>query len=355
MAPKENIDEEEKEDLDMESGQSTPPETRSPVVFNHNPPSLKPVPTLELSKPANEAEDEAEAQSVSNASSSDDESNESSEDQEDDEDGNEDGDGVEDEEMDEGELVQVPKSSIELPRAPPKSQSSVRAGKPQQRTSQLSPGLSDKESTTQDAIDYQLTSSIYEAHTSSPSRASRPQNKAKNPSVAPSAQRPKFNIGASLSDLNAAKDMAERSRSAVHGLANGHGSMKTMGGGESGSESESESGDDTDSESEEEAASKAFHAQFSQAQSVPLPASDDDSSSDSDSEEEYRETMRNELVADLALMAHKTATIVDERSSPNKPEGGKDRSRIAGRDIVKAEKKKRENKYLTGYTFSQVK
>lgn len=339
----------------MESGPSTPPETRSPVVFNHNPPSLKPVPTLELSKSANEVEDEGEAESISESSSSDEESNGSSENQEDDEDDDEDEDGNVEEEMDEGESVQVPKSSIELPRAAPNPQSSVRAGKPKQRTSQLSPGLSDKESTTQDAIDYQLTSSIYEVHTSSPSRASRPENKAKKPSVAHSLQRPRFKIGASLTDLNAAKVVAEQGRAAAQSVANGHRSMKSIGSGESGSESESESGDDTDSESEEEAASRAFDAQLSQAQSIPLPTSDEDSSSDSDSEEEYRETMRNELITDLARMARKTAAVADNAPSLNKPEGGKGKSRIAGRDIVKAEKKKRENKYLTGYTFSQVK
>jgi hypothetical protein len=373
-APKEKVGDEQEEDVEMESSQSTPPETRSPVIFNRHPPSLMAVPALELSKSANEVEDEAEAQSEDEASSSDEESNESSEDQDGDEDeDDDDDDDDEDEDVGEAEsktqelpTVQVLNSSLKRPGAQPISQPSL-SGKPNKHTSQLSPSSSDKESTTQAAIDYQLTSSIYEARASSQSQKAQSQNKSKTSSNASTPQRPKFKIGASLRDLNAAKDVGESGRVGTQIMVNPDQGLKSIGSEGSESESESESEEETGSESDnEEVASKAFEAQLSQAQSVPLPSSDEDSNSDDGSERKYMDTMRNKLVADLARLARKTSSVGHEETSgsnmsessrekSHKSKSRKDKSRIAGRDIVKAEKKKRENKYLTGYTFSQVK
>lgn len=367
-APKEKVDEEqhgdededEDGDVEMESRQSTPPETRSPVVFNHHPVALQRVPTLELSKVTDVAEDEAETQSLSDASSADDESVESSEEHDEDEDEVED----EDEEMidaeseeDDASTVKAPQSSLDLSLPQLDSQSTVSGGKLKPRTGRFSPSLSDKESTTQDAIDNQLTSSIFEAHASSPSTTAQNRKKTNSPSIVPGSQRPKFKIGASLRDLNAAQGVSGRSSPVVgQGVVDRHRTMKLMGGDESESESESDSGDDSDDSDEEEVTSKAFDAQLSQAQSIPLPESDDDSSddSDSDSEKELNDSMRSRLVADIAQMTQKTSSPIRPQSSSSQPQSSKNKSRIAGRDIVQEEKRKREQKYLTGYTFSQV-
>jgi hypothetical protein len=330
------------EDVEMTSGQSTPPETRSPVVFNHQPAGLASVPTLELSKDPAKDDDE-DIQSASEASSSDEGSDKSSEDEDED---------VEDDEEDEKIDRLGSEEPLQLQHGP---QPTMPVGKTIHQKSQLSPSLSDKESTTQDAVDCQLTSSIYEAYTSNSSQNLQSQNKTKTASSRPSSQRPRFKIGASLRDLNAAQGMAEKRRVSTQTAVNGNRTSRPAEDEDNRSESESESGADTDSESDDEgAASKALEEQLLQARSIPLPDSDDDSSSDSESEDEFTENMRNELVADLARMAQKSASQRSSVSKSSQGESVKDKTRIAGRDIVKAEKKKRENKYLTGYAFSQV-
>jgi hypothetical protein len=342
----EQVDEEQEEDVEMTSGQSSPPETRSPVIFSQHVAPLKPVPALELSKDA----DEAEMQSASESSSSDEESEESS------------GAPDEDDKIDEEETgeqktspIQVPQSSINLPRAEPNSWPYGSTGKQKQRKNQLSPSSSDRDSSTQDAIDYQLTSSMHEAHASSPSLGTQKPVKSTPVPDPSSSQRPTFKIGASLQSLNAVKNMMGSSQTKASPAVNGNFPTKST----DGEGSESESGEDTnssESESEdEEAAADALEAQLSQARTVPLPDSDFDSSSDEDSEEEYREKMRKELVTDLAKMSRVARAQGRVVPSPKQHQGSKEKSRIAGSDILKAEKKKRDNKYLTGYSFSQVK
>lgn len=353
QAPKSKAAREQGEDVEMESGQSTPPDTRSPVVFNHNPPSLAAVPPLELSKSANEIEDGPDEQSDDDASSEA-ESGDSFEGQKEEYDDDDDDDDEYQDDEDEDEDVEDkdirPKVSMKRSRLPPKSQSSELGIEPKQDASQRSPSLSDRESTTQDAIDQQLTSSIYQAST--PSRPQQSQSKRRRLSNSTGTLRPQFKVGASLTALNEAKDTPPRSKPAMPKVVNENRYVRSIGGEESGSESESESGDDSDSESEdEEAASKeAFAAQLSQAQSVPLPDSDEDSSSGDSSDEEYKESIRNELVAGLNQMAQKA-----DVSTPKKPQPGREKSRIAGQAIVDEEKKKRDAKYLTKYTFAQVK
>lgn len=321
----------------MISRQSTPPDTRSPVIFNkHSAAALAPVPTLELSKAAEE-----EVQSADESSSSGEESGESSEEEDEDEELSEE---AEEEEPSAG---QAQPSSLDLPRAQPNSQSSVSSVK-QKRKNQAGP--SDRESSTQDAIDFQLTSSLYEARTSSPSRRLQKLATSTPLPSSPSTQRPVFKIGASLAGLNATKDTAGRNQ--ANGVVHGSSLAKSIEAAQSGSESE-ESDSASDSESEvEDTAAKAFDAQLSQARAVPLPDSDSDSNSDEDSEEETKQTMRKELATKIA---RKTGSGWKGAPGTSKKEGGKEKSRIAGRDIAKAEKKKRENKYLTGYSFSQIK
>jgi hypothetical protein len=343
----EQVDEEQEDDVEMTSGQSSPPETRSPVIFSQHVAPLKPVPALELSKNA----DDAEMQSASEISSSDEESEESS------------GEPDEEDELDEEETerqeaspVQVPQSSINLPRAEPNSRSYGSRGKQKQRKNQLSPSSSDRDSSTQDAIDYQLTSSMYEADASSPSLGTQKPVKSRPVPGPSSSQRPTFKIGASLQSLNAVKNMIGSSQTKTSPAVNGNFPTNSKDGEKSEGESESvEDTESSDSESEdEEEAADALEAQLSQARTVPLPDSDFDSSSDEDSEEEYREKMRKELVTDLAKMSRMARAHGSVAPSPIQHQGNKERSRIAGSDILKAEKKKRDNKYLTGYSFSQV-
>jgi hypothetical protein len=191
--PKVAEDEDEEEDVEMASNHSSSRESRSPVIFNQKPASS--MPDLHPLPEAAKGIDDEEAQSNNDSSSSEEEqAQEASEDESE----------SEDEEVEAKTAVQVPKSSPELSR----SQSAGKPSTPAMAASQTqklrkpvpisSPHFpNDLGFNTQDEVDFQLTSSLYEAQ-------SQPSQGVKSSSILPpSGSQPRF--GASLQAMNSQK------------------------------------------------------------------------------------------------------------------------------------------------------
>lgn len=188
------MDEDDEEDVGMGSDRSSSPESRSPVIFNQKPassiPDLHPLPEVAR------AIDDEETQSDNESSSSEEEQAQQSSEEEDE---------SEDEEVEAKTAVQIPQSSPELPRSQSASKPSTPAParasrqtqklrKPVSISSPRSPN--DSGSNTQDEVDFQLTSSLYEAQPPS-------SQSAKSTILPPSASQPRF--GASLQLMNSQK------------------------------------------------------------------------------------------------------------------------------------------------------
>jgi hypothetical protein len=348
--------EEQDEDVEMASSHSSPRESRSPVIFNQHITLLKPAAALELPKSAEDVEMESgsDSSSAEDDEEVDEDEKETSSDEKDED----------EEETEEKNTIQIPRSSLELPHA--NSQPARSSGSQKQRKNQLIP--SDDESNTQDEIDYQLTSSMYEVHSSS---ASQEAVKSPPPTQVPTSSiRPTFKIGASLQSLNEkSKNLSSNGKSSSQPgttgtMANGRWQLK------SDDEEETEDEESSSDESSDGEKAAAFAAQLTHAQSIPLPDSDSESrsSDDEDSDSEVQ-NIRNELAADVARMARTSSQVSSKPYPPTsssqqqqQPEkekaaaaaAGKDRSRVAGKDLAMEEKKKRDSKYLNGYKFSQI-
>ncbi|KAH6671130.1 hypothetical protein B0J14DRAFT_595402 [Halenospora varia] len=291
---------EEDEDAEMASTRSSERDSRSPPVFNKHR-------EQEIAKPKKSKAAEPESES-----SSDDDADDESEDPAHKNDASDNPqerqvEVEEDEEEEEGSSEED--SDIEMEESTP-PELPAHKGKGKEKvlepasSSQLN-GLNSKDHTTdesqdtQEEINQQLTSSIYEARSTLKSTSPIP-----NPSSA--APRPAFKVGASLRGLNEKKQTISRINGAK---TQGVGKLVLREASESGSEEESESESESESSSSEDlpnAKPPTSSARPTSAQKPSKPNSDsssDSSSSGSDSESESEDEAtraRKALAAQVA-------------------------------------------------------
>lgn len=338
----------EDEDDEMASNTSSPIDSRSPVIFNYNtPPQIPELPPLP--KPAHPIDDE-ETQSLDDSLAE----------EVDEEDPEDDLDESEPEDLHPAKpTIQVPQSSPDLPRtntatksllAPPNARAASQRQVPKQRKmfpTYTSPSSIDSGFNTQDEVDFQLTSSLYEARFQS----SQP---VRSTPVLPSSSQviqPSFTVGASLQSLNKKKPAIESSVSKSLMKPTLHEDESS----EEDEDSDSDSG--SDSGSEEETVPSRFIDQKSQVKKAALSSSESSSEDDDDEELDDIAVHRAELVSVIA-----NAEKQYSHSSPNSIRGpagrlashsssqNQSQSRKAGHEL---KTKKISDKYLTGYSFSQ--
>ena len=396
-APEEHNEEEQDEDVEMADNVSSDRDSRSPVIFNQHT-SPNPAPPLELRVTA----DEAETQSATDSESEDKENKDDEESSNEDEDDDDEVEQEEEEEEDDTTAVQVPLSSPELPRLQPASQTShpsasARKGRPSQRkiiySSTPSPSPEAESLDTQGEIDAQLTSSMFEVHSSNSSTTSQSQkppivkstSNILPPSSMPASSRPRFTQGASLSSMNAARQSPaiNSSQVTINGFSS-RGAQKKFTDSESEEDSEEESEDESSEESDdedEERNAKDLEEQLHQAKSVPLPDSDSNSEDESseeqsDNSDQVVQNMRDQLAAEITKVGAsggsqnpKSSQSQNSQAASNRKGGSgasqksipspsvtrtyKGYGKRAGSDLLKEVKKKKDDKYLTGYQFSQ--
>jgi hypothetical protein len=259
----------------------------------------------------------------------------------------EDSDEQDDEsDQDEEPQVQVPKSSPDLPphRQFVKPALSKLASKPNQNHSKGP--LHVMSINTQDEVDQQLTSSIYEA------RSAR-SSSIPNPIPASSAVAPKMGFGTSLSSL-LTKTLAQSSAAKVNGaILSSQKLQLAQQEEEESEESEEESDeDDDDGSSEEEVKlpkgkSPTLRTSKASSQKQNSEKNSDDSDSDSDSNGDDEERTRQELFSQInAVTKEKGASQI---SFPS-PQAYRSGTQDVGK--VKKVEKRKSDRFLTGYQFN---
>jgi hypothetical protein len=255
-------DEEEDEDVEMQDIQSNRSSSRSPILFNSRstPRNLGPTKPVESASSAGDTSNDEEDDSMDEDKSVDDE--EASDEEEDDE--------------DKTITAPAPRSSPpSLPTTKPAFNVRLERKPSQRKNFTISPGSSigDESINTQDEVDFQLTSSVYEA--SSAAIKSTPI-----PIPSSSAPRPKFAIGASLSDMNAKKPILGSSSQANNKAR----PLKLAEEDDEGSEEESEEESDSDSDDEPEPSQALPKLNRPRLSKPAASESEDASSEDSESE-----------------------------------------------------------------------
>ncbi|KAG4437893.1 hypothetical protein IFR05_006612 [Cadophora sp. M221] len=348
IEPSKEIDEDE-----TQSHNSSPRDSRSPVIFSQHPRSADTIKARHSAQPESDSNSESEVDVEDEA-----EEDSDAEDEDEDEDepkstprnkflddeaedgssssGPEDEEEAEYEEEDDAE-VEVPNSSP--PVLPPHKH--LASAKPAGLNSSKE-SLSDEGHNTQDEIDQQLTSSLYEAHSIVPASSALIY-----PPTSSAAPRPSKKIGVSLSSLNKNKSMLATS-SAVKPVVSRSGQriLQSVSDNEDSEESEEESDDDSSDSSDFEAPKPTQKAKSPARRHVP---SDSDSSgnSDSDSEGDEQKKIRDELALEIAgLKGSDSSNLLSPKlykTSTQQQETPKERRK-------KAEKK--TDKFLTGYKFN---
>jgi hypothetical protein len=372
VAAKAEQSEDEEDEIDEDETQSRNPSTRdsrSPVVYSQHT-KTEPVPALRLALENRFGKDDGDNKSSKSSSedseeefdeptpkpkskqtekkSADDEESEDSESEaeagkaeaqdaeiEDDE---EDEMSEESESVSKGEdtEVQVPKSSPPiLPAAKP---AKVSVPKPSQaNNSKVS--TTPEELSTQDEIDQQLTSSVYEARS------------ALNSSAVPSSSaiRPAFKVGASLSGLNSAKQPLGSKTTKPSTTTKRSQQMKVnMDDGSASEEEEEEESDEQSTYSSDEEPRKPIATKFA-TRSQPKAKYSDSSDEDSSESEDEKSTAQKELTAMIEGLANGDSQV----SLPN-PKAYRSSTQ---QEVKKYGKKgeKKVDKYTTGYKFSMPK
>jgi hypothetical protein len=355
--PESQEQDDEDEVLEKESNHSSPRESRSPVIFNQN--KVPPIPrSASLSKLAKTIDDEATQSGTDSPSGEEDDNADSYEEES----------QSESEEQEPKTTVQVPQSSPDLPRpkqatktSPPTRATKATSQSQSQKQRKMVPtpasrSSSDSGFSTQDEVDFQLTSSLYEAH-SQYSQAVK-----STPILPPSSQtaRPGFRIGASLQSLNEKRPTLAPSMTSSQ--VNGKTARQKLREQEESSE-ESDSDSDSDSSSsddEENNPSAQLILQQSQSRGKES-TTNSDTSSDEDSEDESGDdearNARNDLAAAIANIGSQSSTQSQAKSqtSGKSPKAilssqVPSKSRKAGKEF---KGKRKDDKYLTKYQFSQ--
>jgi hypothetical protein len=316
----------------MQDIQSNRSSSRSPILFNSHATPGRPEPAKIVES----------ASSISDASNDEDESA----------DEDESSDGEERDDGDKTVLAPVQRSSPpDLSTTKPNVNMSSERKQSQRKNLTISRGSStgDESVNTQDEVDFQLTSSMFEA-----SSTAIEDTSIRIPSSS-NATKPKFSIGASLSSLNAKKPILGASAS----NANKAQPLKLAENNDEESEEESEYESNSESSSDSDNKPEPTQSFPKLRQSQQLESDDSDSDSDSDSEsgndeenEDDEQIARNELAAQIAKMASDAqgSTQSYDVASPNLIKG----LQSSRSGSVKG-KTGSSNKFLVGYTFSQPK
>jgi hypothetical protein len=354
--PEESGDEEEIDEDETQSQNSSTRDSRSPIVFNR---------IVETSETAHaqrseppEFESNSEEEENGSASSEGDEDDEQEEDEstpkskikeiemqggEVEEEQEEESEGSESE-SEEGTEVQVPKSSP--PILPVARFTKVSAAKPSQPNNSKT-SITEEEMSTQDEIDQQLTSSMFEVRTTV------------NSSAVPSSSSirpPQLKYGASLTSLNTNKPLygsiAVKPLSAVRSSQPSRVNLDD----DSRSESEEESDDNTTSSSDEEEDDKGPKsrpiATATTRKSQPTASGSEDESENSSNEDSSEESAdertraRNELAAQIASLANSDIQV----SFPSPKAYKSATQEVRANKVKKVEKK--VDKYVFGQKFS---
>jgi hypothetical protein len=360
-------EEEEIDEDETQSHNSSPRDSRSPVIYSQHT-TTKSVSNLRLPSPQRESGPEKDiSDSDSSESSSDDEeeddeptpkpkrkdvemndADEESEDSESDADAQkavaqdvrmkapkEDEDSVDSdsESESEGMEIQIPKSSP--PIVPAAKSAKVSAPKPSQANNSKA-SITPEELSTQDEIDQQLTSSVYEVLSTA------------NSSAVPSSSaiRPTFKVGASLSSLNSSGLLYKSTP--VKPLTPARSSQPTKVNMDQGSDSEEEEEEESDENStfsSDEEPSKPTATKIA-TKSQPKATYPDLSDSDS-SESDDEKCARNELTAMIANLANGNSQV-------SVPSPKAYRSSTQQQEVKKYGKKgdKKVDKWTTGQKFS---
>ncbi|RDL40068.1 uncharacterized protein BP5553_00047 [Venustampulla echinocandica] len=373
-------EDEQDDDEEMASNPSSARESRSPVVFSQHPRHFdrtkpqrstsqesdrdsesedKTSDSAEESDVAHEdVEDESEedvemAEVSEGASEEEDGASELNDDSGENEETAEVSQGTSDEESEvaEGASSTVPKSS---PPVLPVQRHSVVPGPKISNHPKSKDHIADERSDTQEEIDQQLTSSMYEA---------RPRGLSSSPPNAPSstASRPTIKFGASLQSLNSKKPIFGSSTT-NSGVKSSQSLQKTLAhASDSEEESEEESDEDSSSSEEEDNPQTKYVAPASTPASKsgrPAHTSDSDDSdsndsSDSDSGSSDETTrMRNQLAAQIAgidgSIKGSQYSIASPKVMRNSTARGTGTPNTGGKTQVK-----KKDKYVSGYVFSQ--
>lgn len=374
---------EQDEDDEMASNPSSARESRSPVVFSQHPRHFNCTkPQLSVSQ---ESDSDSESEGKTNDSAEESEaSNEDVEEREDESEEDENaaeedvemaeasdavsegaeasdeneeaaeastGTSDEESEVAEDANVKVPKSSP--PILPVQSQSLQLPGPKPSNHPKSKDHVTDERSDTQEEIDQQLTSSMYEAG---------PRGLSNSPPNAPSstASRPTIRFGASLQSLNSAKPIFGSSTT-NRGASGSQSLQKTLAQMSDSDEESEEESDDDSSSSEEEDGPRSKHATSAPTAALqkkkPGNVSDDDSdsddSSDSDSDSpDEAATMREQLAAQIADMDGSIKGSQYSIASPKALRNSTARGSGAANATSKRQPKKKD-KYVSGYVFSQ--
>ncbi|KAH7417366.1 hypothetical protein BKA64DRAFT_636736 [Cadophora sp. MPI-SDFR-AT-0126] len=336
---------------ETQSHNSSPRDSRSPVIFSQHPRSTNSVKARNYEPPETDSGSESEADDDEDDEDQDDEDsdledeltsmprNELVDDEAEEgtsSSGSEDSKDDEEENEDEDEEVEVPNSSP--PVLPPhKHQASPKpAGINSSKES-----LSDEGHNTQDEIDQQLTSSLYEAHSTIPASSAIVY-----PPSSSAAPRPAMKIGVSLSSLSKSKSMLATS-SAIKPVV-GRSGQRTLQNMEDEDSEESEESDDESSDGSEFEEPKSTQKAKSPARRDASSDSDSSGDSDSDSEgEDARRKIRDELALQIAgVKGNENLNLLSPKvykTSTQQQDTGKERKK-------KAEKK--TDKYVSGYHFN---
>jgi hypothetical protein len=327
--------EEGEEDVEMQDIQSNRSSSRSPILFNSRATPGK-------------VESATIAESASSVS---DTSNDEEESEDEDKSASED-DASDDEEDVEDKTITAPAPRPSPPSLPPThSTIGISERKSSQRKNlTISPGSStgDESYSTQDEVDFQLTSSMFEA---SPAAKSTPI-----PIPSSSVTRPKFAIGASLSDMNAKKPTVGSSASKANSTARALKLIET-----DEEESDEESEDESDSGSDDE---QILSQTLAPKSNLPQPSDSDNSdsdTSDSDSESgsgnESEDDMRahqNDLAEQINKMASASQGSTQSYDIPSSKPMNAQSSRSSSA-VMEKEKIAKSGKADKRFNFSKPK
>ncbi|KUJ22698.1 uncharacterized protein LY89DRAFT_308024 [Mollisia scopiformis] len=360
---------------ETQSHNSSPRDSRSPIVFRQHPEPIEIVKPQRAASPASESdedgeEEEEEAEDKDTKVSSDD----ASDDQEDEDDiepvstkkadalfsksdkapsseSDSEVDAAEESDQEETEVQVLRSSPPEFPPRQRVNPSLVRVVTKQNRNNSKD-SLSHMSINTQDEVDQQLTSSMYEA-------LPAPSSSVSLPIPASSAvTKPKFGVGVSLSSLLAAKSTLSSSYAARANDPRSSSQKLQLPEEEEedGSEEEEEEESDSDESSsdEEPGPSKSKSTASTMTSKISLRAEDaqkdsEESDSDSDSNSDNavdEERTRQELLGQIdALNSKKDG---DSQSSFSSPQAYR-----SSTQAKKTPQKKSGSQFITGYNFSQ--
>ncbi|CAL3962331.1 unnamed protein product [Diplocarpon coronariae] len=338
---------------ETQSHNSSSRDSRSPVIFGQHPKSTQPPKALRSASP--------DSQSSSDSGLTDEEGEEDSDsgaedqptprgknqfiDVEFEEDISDyDSDAAPEEDEDDDEVVEVPNSSPPaLPTHKHASKPSPKSAGESQNNSKDS--SSDEGHNTQDELDQQLTSSLYEACSKIPA-SSTPIY----PPTSSLAPRPAMKVGVSLSSLNRNRSLLGSSQAVQRAVGTSRQRTLQPIDDQDSDESEEESNDGSSDSSDDDDAKTTVHKSRTDSSargnvnSLLNTDSDSNGNTDSDREEDEEQKIRNELTMEIARL-HRSDTGIPSpkmyRTQPN--DSGKEN---------KVRNEKKRDSFVTGYQFN---